>query len=153
MKNNSREFLEFVNIAEQIIAKIGLMHSTASNFDTGVQLYQKEIHTIQAIGNSSGINITKLAKYMHVTKGAVSQTVRKLVNKELVRKSHPIGNNKEVILELTDLGWIGFYAHEKIHKGMFDLVRNYLGDDYQPTLEKFIALMTGFINLLDKSSK
>jgi DNA-binding MarR family transcriptional regulator len=153
MKNKSREFQEFVNVAEQIIAKIELMHSTASNFDTGVPLYQKEIHTIQAVGNSSGINITKLAKYMHVTKGAVSQTVRKLVNKELVRKSHPIGNNKEVILELTDLGWIGFHAHEKIHKGMFDLVRNYLGDDYQPTLEKFIALMTGFINLLDKSSK
>jgi DNA-binding MarR family transcriptional regulator len=151
MKDESLAFQRFINIAEQLMANIESIHSSPSEFGTGITLHQKQIHTIQAIGNNPGINVTRLAEHMKVTKGAVSQIVSKLAAKQLIRKIHLKGNAKEIVLELTILGWTGFNSHERIHKQMFILVRDYLGDDYEPKLETFIKLMTEFIHITDYS--
>jgi len=143
-------FENLMDIFDHVVTKAGSVHSIALDYGTGVPLYKSEIHTIRAIGENPGINVTKLAEYMNVTKGAVSQTINKLARKKLVRKTHAHDNAKEIILELTDLGWTGFHNHEQFHMDMFDTVHEYFGDKLKPNLERLITVMHDINCILDK---
>ncbi len=138
-----------MDIFDHVVTKAGSVHSIALDYGTGVPLYKTEIHTIRAIGEKQGINVTKLAEHMNVTKGAVSQTINKLARKKLVRKTHAHDNAKEILLELTDLGWTGFHNHEQFHMDMFDTVHEYFGDKLKPNLERLTAVMNDINYILD----
>jgi len=116
-------------------------------------MYRKEIHTLQAIGQHPKINITALAEHMGVTKGAVSQMVSKLVKKEMIRKIYAEDNKKEVILELTNLGRIGFHNHEKFHMDIFNIVREYYGEQLKTKLEIFKTVMSDLNAILEDYEK
>ena len=94
--------------------------------------------------------MTRLAEYMGVTKGAISQTITKLARKRLVRKTYAEDNVKEILLDLTDLGWTGFHSHEQFHMELFDTVREYFGDQFKPKIEMFITAMTDVNGILAK---
>jgi len=127
---------EILQNLERIITRMESMHTPPLSFGTGIPMHTKEIHTVQAIGRHSGINVTRLAEQTGVTKGAVSQTINKLARKGLVQKTHAPGNDKEVILELTDLGWVGFRNHEKFHMDTLVIAREYYGDELKSNLER-----------------
>lgn len=143
-------FEKLLDILDQVLTKAGSIHSAPIDFGTGVPLYKAEIHTIRAIGENPGSNVTKLAEHMGVTKGALSQIINKLVRKKLVRKTHAHDNAKEILLELTDLGWTGFHDHEQFHMDMFDTVQEYFGDGLKPNLEMLITVMTDLNGILDQ---
>ena len=143
-------FERLVDVLDQVITKAGAIHSAPMEFGTGVALYKTEIHTIRAIGENPGINVTRLAQHMGVTKGAVSQTANKLVRKGLVTKTRSADDAKEVLLELTDLGWTGFHSHEQFHMDMFDTVRDFYGDDLKPRLDMIVSGMTDLNRMLDR---
>ncbi len=81
------------------------------DYGTGDMLYFTEIRTIATIGKSREINMTRLAEKMGVTKGAISQTVRKLVSKDLITKLNT-NNKKEFMLKLTLRGETADKGHE-----------------------------------------
>ena len=136
MVDINKLYEEILKKLESVITKVESMHTPSFSFGTGVEMHPKEIHTVQAIGRSSGINITRLAEQTGVTKGAVSQTINKLVRKGLVQKSHPPGNAKEIVLSLTDLGWVGFHNHEKFHMDTLNIAREYYGDELGSILKR-----------------
>jgi len=144
---------EILQKLEKIIAITESMHTPSLSFGTGVMMHTKEIHTVQAIGRHSGINVTKLAEQMGITKGAVSQTINKLVRKGMVRKTHPPGNAKEVILELTDLGWIGFKNHEKFHIDTLDIAHQYYGGHLKSKLERINMAVDDIYQMLNEYEK
>jgi len=144
---------EILQKIENLITRIESMHTPALSFGTGVLMHQKEIHTVQAIGRHPGINVTKLAEYTGVTKGAVSQTIKKLARKGLVKRTHAPGNAKEVVLELTDLGWVGFRNHEKFHMDTFDLAREYYGDQLKTKLERINLAVDDLNTILGEYEK
>ena len=143
-------FENLMDIFDHVVNKAGSVHSIAYDFGTGFPIFKAEIHTIRAIGDNPGINVTNLAELMGVTKGAVSQTINKLARKKLVRKTHAHDNAKEILLELTDLGWTGFHNHELFHMDMFDTVHEYFGDKLKPNLERLITVMNDINGILDK---
>ncbi len=128
--------------------KLELVHTPTRDYETGFPLYKVEIHTIQVIGNNLGINSTYLAARMGVTKSAVSQTVNKLLNKGLIRKTHLPADARESALELTDLGWKGFLAHERFHTQIYKAVRQYFGDSFETKLDTFGIAMMDLNNIL-----
>jgi DNA-binding MarR family transcriptional regulator len=138
---------------EQLITKMESMHSPSLSFGTGVPMHQKEIHTVQAIGRHPGINVTNLAKHTGVTKGAVSQHLKRLVRKGLVRRTHAPGNAKEVLVELTNLGWIGFYNHEKFHMDTLDIARECYGDQLKSKLERISLAADDLNTMMDEYRK
>jgi DNA-binding MarR family transcriptional regulator len=144
---------EILQKLEKVIVMIESMHTPSLSFGTGVLMHTKEIHTVQAIGRHPGINVTKLAEQSGVTKGAVSQTISKLVRKGLVRKTHAPGNEKEVILELTDLGWVGFQNHEKFHMDTLDMARQYYGDQLGSKLESIDLAVDSIYTMLTEYEK
>ena len=139
-----------MEIINRVTDKMNSMHEPAIDFGTGVPLYRSEIHTIKAIGENPGINVTGLAEVMGVTKGAVSQTLSKLASKGLVVKTTSDDNAKEILPELTDLGWRGFREHDAFHMKMFDAVREYFGDRFKPELDKFMSVMSDLDCILDR---
>jgi DNA-binding MarR family transcriptional regulator len=148
MSEMSLTYEQLMGIIDEVLTKVESLHTPSRDFGTGVPLYRREIHTLQAVGQHPKINITVLAEHMGVTKGAVSQTVAKLIKKGMVRKQYAKGSRKEVILELTDLGWVGFRNHEKFHMDMFDIAREYYGEQLRPKMEMFKAVMTDFNAIL-----
>ena len=153
MADVSLEFEQIMQKFDRVVTIMESMHSPSLSFGTGVLMYRREIHTIQAIGRNPGINVTTLAEYMGVTKGAVSQIIKKLNNKGLVRKTHTTGNAKEVILELTDLGRIGFRNHEKFHMDTLAIARDYFGNQLENKLEMINTVMTDINAILDEYEK
>ena len=153
MKEIINTYEELLEKLEQVITKMESMHTPSLSFGTGVLMHQNEIHTVQAIGRHSRINVTNLAKHKGVTKGAISQTIKRLIRKGLVRRTHAPGNAKEVLLELTNLGWIGFRNHEKFHMDTLDIAHEYYGDQLKNKLER-ISLAADDLNaMLDAYEK
>lgn len=150
MDKERKDFEKLVQLLNQISEKMNSMHEPAFDFGTGVPLYRVEIHTIKAIGDSPGMNMTGLAEYMGVTKGAVSQTVGKLASKGLVVKTAAADNEKEILPQLTELGWKGYNEHERLHTLMFEAVREYYGDRFKPELKRFTSVMSDLNQIMDR---
>jgi DNA-binding MarR family transcriptional regulator len=139
-----------MHVLDEVLTKAELLHAPSHDFGTGIHLFRKEIHTIQAVGRYPKINITTLARYMGVTKGAVSQTVTKLIKKGMIKKQYAEGSKKEVVLELTGLGRTGFRNHEKFHTKMFDIAREHYGEKVDTKIEMFLNVMSDFKTILDE---
>ena len=81
-----------------------------------VTVSTREVHMIQAIGDSKNIGVTELARVFGTSKSAASQLVSRLAKKEFLKKRPARANNKEVRLVLTELGWEAYKAHARIHR-------------------------------------
>jgi len=115
MKNELQSLIDqFLNILH-LYSVIG---RKPKDYGTGDLLFFTEIHTISMVGNNKEINMTNLAGLMGVTRGAISQTIRKLVNKELIIKSNTT-NRKEINLRLSEKGLIVYRGQESFQKELF----------------------------------
>ncbi len=118
------------------------------DYGTGEKLYSSEIHMIEAIGVSDGLSVTDVADYFGITKGAVSQTLKKLENKELVKKERDPANSSRYILGLTTKGKAAFYSHmhwhEKIDGGFREAFFNFEVDQLE-FLNNFLMLFENFL--------
>jgi DNA-binding MarR family transcriptional regulator len=119
--------------------------------DFGVEnkLCRAEIHTIQAIGNHEGINISELATLFEVSKPTISERIKKLIRLKFVKKQLKDGNNKEVMLTLTDKGWLAYQNHEKQHKEIYKLFKKYFGKHTEDFLKSFGKELNAFYEFLD----
>ena len=147
------KYEQLMDVLDKAFTKVEALHTPSRDFGTGISMFRKEIHTLQAIGQHPKINITALADHMGVTKGAVSQMVAKLVKKGMVRKIYAEDNKKEVIMELTNLGWIGFRNHEKFHMDVFNIAREYYGEQLKIKLEMFMTVMSDLNAILENYEK
>ena len=147
------KYEQLMDVLDKAFTKVEALHTPSRDFGTGISMFRKEIHTLQAIGQHPKINITALADHMGVTKGAVSQMVAKLVKKGMVRKIYAEDNKKEVIMELTNLGWIGFRNHEKFHMNVFNIAREYYGEQLKIKLEMFTTVMSDLSAILENYEK
>lgn len=115
MKNELQDLIDqFLKILHlySVIAK------KPKDYGTGDMLYLTEIHTITMVGKNDEINMTNLAEIMGVTKGAISQTIHKLVHKNLIIKVNST-NRKEFNLKLSEKGNIVFKGQESFQKELF----------------------------------
>ncbi|MGE5415783.1 MAG: MarR family winged helix-turn-helix transcriptional regulator [Acidobacteriota bacterium] len=123
--------------------KVNELEKTPRSFGTDMVLHPSEIHSVDVIGRNQGINVTELAKKLGVTKGAVSQMLSKLTRKGLVKKARDAGNDKEVILELTDDGRIAFAGHQEFHREMFESIIHRLGHVSPEQMGLLIKVLDG----------
>lgn len=95
--------------------------------EEGVEVTPTESHTIQAIGENESFNITDLSVHFGVTKSAASQITARLSQKGYVKKTVSETSNKELKLELTELGRKAFAAHERCHSTHLATIIDRLG--------------------------
>ncbi len=75
-----------------------------------------ETHCIDAIGRLDLPNVTRVAGYMGMTRGAISKMTKKLLEKGLIEKYTLETNRKEIYFRLTEQGRLLFEEHDKRHK-------------------------------------
>lgn len=101
----------------------------ARAFGTDNELFVAEIHLIDFIGSNENCCISYIAKSTNVTKGAVSQMVKKLERKGYLIKLDDSGNRSRVIVQLTEKGRKAFEEHRRYHKELdekvFSVVKKY----------------------------
>lgn len=103
----------------QILHLYSVINRKPKDYGTGDLLYFTEVHTIKMIGRNREINMTRLAEIMGVTRGAMSQTIRKLAAKNLIRRTNTV-NKKEISLTLTKKGLTVLKGQESFQKEIFN---------------------------------
>jgi DNA-binding MarR family transcriptional regulator len=114
----NKELQNLIDLFLKILHLYSVIGRKPKDYGTGDLLYITEIHTITMIGKNHKVNMTQLADLMGVTKGAISQTIRKLVAKNYIVKSNTV-NRKEVSLSLSDKGKIVYKGQESFQKELF----------------------------------
>jgi DNA-binding MarR family transcriptional regulator len=112
------ELQTLIDLFLKILHLYSVIGRKPKDYGTGDLLYVTEIHTITMVGKNREINMTQLADMMGVTKGAISQTIRKLVHKKLILKSNTT-NRKEFNLRLSEKGHIVYKGQEAFQKELF----------------------------------
>lgn len=88
-------------------------------YGTDVKIHGSEIHMICHIRRNPGSHLSGIARQIHVTRGAVSQIVSKLVKKGLVCKQADEENGRRILLSLTEKGEKAYMGHQRLH-GQFN---------------------------------
>jgi len=115
-------FLTIVELAAQL-------EKTPRRFGTEEPLTSREIHIIEASGdNAETLSVTDLARLLGITKGAVSQNLKKMEKKGLTRKIDDPQNSSRSIVKLTSKGKTAYYAHKHWHETMDGGFKSYFMD-------------------------
>jgi len=114
----NNELQELIDLFLKILHLYSIIGRKPKDYGTGDLLYFTELHTITVVAKNKEVNMTQLSDIMGVTKGAISQTIRKLVHKNLILKTN-INNRKEINLKLSEKGRIVLKAQESFQKEIF----------------------------------
>jgi DNA-binding MarR family transcriptional regulator len=112
------ELQNLIDLFLKILHQYSVIARKPKDYGTGDLIYVAELHTISMVGKNREINMTQLAELMGVTKGAISQTITKLVKKGLITRSNTT-NKKEVNLKLSEKGLVVFRGQETFQKEIF----------------------------------
>lgn len=117
-------------------------------FGTGELLSHAEIHLIEIIGDHEGLSVTDIGNCLGITKGAVSQSLKKLEHKGYsVKKTDP-DNLSRSIVSLTAKGQTAYWAHKHWHETMDGGFSHYLeslNDDELRVIMNFLTRTEDFL--------
>jgi DNA-binding MarR family transcriptional regulator len=142
MKN---ELQTLIDLFLKILHLYSVIGRKPKDYGTGDLLYFTEIHTIAMVGRNKEVNMTRLAEMMGVTKGAISQTIRKLVSKNYIVKSNT-NNMKEINLRLSEKGKIVYKGQKSFQKELFTFAEK-LYDSARPEDRELVGRL--FIAISD----
>lgn len=117
-------------------------------FGIDEDLYSAEIHLIEVVGENKDMSVSELAGLMGITKGAISQTLKKLENKDLILKALDPSNSSRFLVKLTAKGKIAFYAHEHWHETMDGGFKAYftgLPEEKLVFMDNFLTMLENFL--------
>ena len=115
------------------------------NFGTGELLSHSEIHLIEIIGDNEDLSVTDIGSLLGITKGAVSQNLKKLEAKGFSEKKTDPRNLSRTIVTLTSKGYTAYYSHKHWHETMDGGFAKYLND----MDEKDIAVIVRFMEKVE----
>lgn len=98
-----------------VAGKYQSLQETPLVLGDGTSVYGSELHLAVAIGTGSATTATGLSAIFGVTKGAISQSLKKLEGKGLIRREFQDGNGKTRFLSLTTRGRELLVLHERLH--------------------------------------
>lgn len=114
-----------------------------------------EVHCIEYIGRNVDTNVTKLAEYFYMTRGAMSKLTKKLMKKGVIESYQKPDNKKEIYFRLTEQGKKVYKIHEKLHKEfqerdkvIFEQVSEEQFDSMLNFIEKYSSHLDGEIKKL-----
>lgn len=123
--------------------------SRARTFGTDTELYHSEIHMLQCIEENPELHISGIARLLGVTRGAASQTAKRLERKHMVIRSASASDNKKVILQLTSAGRTAAKNHKNAHKKYNTLI----GDILQSADSSQLKFLSDFLLRFEQSIK
>ena len=111
-----KEILKICRLLLDVISEFYENDSRARTFGTDTELYHSEIHMLQCIEENPGLYISGIASLLGVTRGAASQTAKRLERKQMLVKEASPGDNKRISLRLTPKGQTAADHHRAAHE-------------------------------------
>lgn len=108
-KKISRQLLDVISTFKNYDGK-------ARYFQTDYKLSFSEIHLIEFIGNNNNPYVSQIANENKITKGAVSQSIKKLEQKGYLYKTIDVDNKSREFIRLTKKGNVAYSEHKNYHK-------------------------------------
>ncbi|MGF9979066.1 MarR family transcriptional regulator [Viridibacillus arvi] len=119
-----------------------------------------EVHCIEYIEKNVDSNVTKLAEYFYMTRGAISKLTKKLIKKGLIESYQKSDNKKEIYFRLTEQGKVIYKIHEDLHKefqerdkAVFDKITEEQFDSMLSFVEKYSKHLDQEIKKMDIYNK
>lgn len=126
------------------------MDKAPRKFGTDELLSHSEIHLIEIIGDNSNLSVTDIARSFGVTKGAVSQILKRLEQKGYTEKKPDPDNLSRSIVFLTSKGHTSYYAHKHWHEKMDGGFSKYLGEMSQGEFDTIYNFLCKVEDLLKR---
>jgi DNA-binding MarR family transcriptional regulator len=147
-KMASREIIErFI----RVVNKYNSLEKIPVQYGKNHNLYHSERHMLDKIGDNPDMNVTDLALTVGVTKGAISQMVRKLEDKGVVRRYKRNTNDKEVFIELTKAGRDIYQKHKEVNEETMRPLHEELKKYPDEKVEFLVTMFKWFDGFLDMS--
>jgi DNA-binding MarR family transcriptional regulator len=133
-----------LDIGEKINKAVTVLsreQKVARDYGAGFPINHAEVHLLDTINQHPGENTSRLARRNGITKGAVAQITKKLLEKSLVTSFQMPGNRKEVYFELTKLGKKVVSGHDRHHRRLNTELSKYfdsLSDRDMQTISAFL---------------
>lgn len=108
--------LDMVYAAHRYLAEL---ESVPRDYGTGEALYSSEIHTVVAVRDDPGINLTELARSLGVSPAAASKFAAKLVMRGYLEKYQADGNRRDVLFRVTERGRVAAKGHGEFERKTF----------------------------------
>lgn len=105
------KFQSIMDLAQQL-------EKSPKKFGTNELMSHSEIHLIEIIGDNEGLSVTDISKHIGITKGAVSQSLKRLEIKGFSSKKTDPENLSRLIVMLTAKGQTAYWAHKHWHETM-----------------------------------
>lgn len=141
---------ELSMLMERVTHKYVQLEQKKRKFGTNTYLTRVEIHTIVVVAENPGISVTELAKKQGITKGAASQMIYKLVDKDMVEKRISPDSDSQVSLSVTENGKIAYEGHENFHRRNDTRFFKLLNDLPDDTYNNFSYVLGLIENALDE---
>ena len=107
---------EIITLFIKLSNKYQALEKIPVDYGIGKNLYHSERHMVDNIGDNPQMNVSEFARSIGVTKGAISQLVKKLEEKQVARRYKQAENDKEVFIELTELGKDIYKKHKEVEE-------------------------------------
>lgn len=123
-------------------------NSRPRRFGTETELSGSEIYLIEAVGQNEDLSVTDLAGRLGITKGAVSQTLKKLEIKDIIVKKVDPANSSRTMVGLSTKGKVAYYSHLQWHEELDGGFRDYffsLPQDKIRFLDEFLSSLEQFL--------
>lgn len=144
-----KDYKRLATLMERIAHKYNQVENRKRPYGDDLILTRAEIHTLVAVGDNPGINVTNLAKHLGITKGGASQMIYKLVDKGLVIKKVSPESDTEVVLSLTDAGIGAYDMHTEYHKKADEMLFAQLKGLDDKTYDLLVELMQEYEKSMD----
>ncbi|MBU2510126.1 MarR family transcriptional regulator [bacterium] len=154
---NSESLRKINNKFEELVRLYLELEKKPRRYGTDETLTSAEIHLIEVIGdNDETLSVTDLARYSSVTKGAISQSLKKLEKKGLTLKEEDPQNSSRAIVKLSSKGKAAYFSHKYWHETMDGGYLSYLtdlGDEKIEFLMEFMSKVEAFLKSVIDSDK
>lgn len=141
--------ISFFESTYRLINKYNQKGKEPKTYGTEDLLYVAEVHMLEIIGSYGQITTTQLAQALGITKGAVSQTTNKLMNKAMIHKNPSPERGNEVYISLSEKGKTVFDYHRKMHSDMLEQIYAEIAKlppESVETVNKIIAIIDGSLD-------
>lgn len=137
---------EIMHELRKLIFQLRVIEKSPQHFQAlDMHVYPSEMNVIGVIGRSPEINVTQLSDQIGVTKGAISQIVKKMIEKGLLTKFKEEGNKKETLIRLTGKGEVVFRKHQSFHQSVDPIIKEllkYNSDEQNAGIVRFLKAMS-----------
>ena len=136
---DKKEFIKFNNRFNRFILTFEQLKKNQHKISIDKSITLNEVHLIVVIGKNQPLNLVKLSELLEVSRSAITQSVRRLIQKNLVFFDFDSNNGKNKYLRLSEKGIEVFKIHKEqqayIEESVFSVLNNYSEEELQTVVK------------------